>query len=411
MKRIELSAPRIDRLIESTEKGIGIVDKNILELIRPIIETMERIEVQDDDETRKVWFEAPRGDIADFGDYNEYLEDGEVDDHDDFIELWQGYYPNPTKWYRFNQSKYQENYYFTIGPDTYFQTGIPVDENKIGKIPRELLLWIRSKAEETMDKLVSDEEGYNKYVEEKLPHEKRFGKVLRSDLWEVFPKERDQVRGDLSDKDIEKLEGIISEPIKTIEKMTAGSFYDICRICYLANGYERVTGPNMTAREMYRVMADGRDCGLGEIDLDSEEAFLEWHHHGSHCGGHPFEICSGGNSTHISLYVHRENDGWRLTLVGSSRVRVLETVKMALALNKHGIPFELHESHEILRMLKGIDYVGIVPDWMTPRYCSSDFPSEERIHGFMNLWHEYKEIITEKATWYPLEKVRLRISK
>lgn len=154
-------------------------------------------------------------------------------------------------------------------------------------------------------------------------------------------------------------------------------------------------------------MADGRDCGLREVNLDSDEEFQNWYQNEGHCGGHPWEICRGGNSTHISLYVHRDEYEWMLILAGSSRVRAVETIHMALALHKHNIPFNLRDAEALYRMATGADYIGIVPEYITPRYCQSLFPKEDRIIDFMNLFEEDEAEVSKKTFWYPLDKIEL----
>jgi len=57
---------------------------------------------------------------------------------------------------------------------------------------------------------------------------------------------------------------------------------------------------------------------------------------------------------------------------------------------------------EILRMVTGSDYIGIVPDYHFPRYCHSLFPPEDRIIDFMNLGYEDTEDIIKYAYWYPV---------
>lgn len=61
------------------------------------------------------------------------------------------------------------------------------------------------------------------------------------------------------------------------------------------------------------------------MDAFSEEEFVQWLNNKTH-HGHPWEVCRGGNSTHISLYVYHDEDGFELTLAGSARTRTIETV-------------------------------------------------------------------------------------
>lgn len=154
-------------------------------------------------------------------------------------------------------------------------------------------------------------------------------------------------------------------------------------------------------------MADGRDAGLRNINGDSLKAFYEWYHGAERIGAHPWEICRGGNSTHISLFISEVQNKWETRLEGSSIVRIEETVRMAVALFENKIPFHLSDAEEIVRMVTGNDFIGIVPDTIFPRYCHSLFPREDTIIDFMNLGFD-KEIILniiKRTYWYPLEEI------
>lgn len=191
--------------------------------------------------------------------------------------------------------------------------------------------------------------------------------------------------------------------------MTASEFFRICEISYDANSYFRNLQIQLTPKEKYLKMADGRDGGLRELEENSQSAFKEWYHSSVWLGGHPWEICRGGNSTHISLYVSDIQGKWKVRLAGSSIVRVAETVKMAVALYDNGIPFELSDAENILRMVTGNDYIGIVPEYISPRYCHGLFPKEDQIIDFMNLGYDKDKTgkIVEKTYWYPLECISL----
>ncbi|MCK4855775.1 MAG: hypothetical protein KAT31_15960, partial [Bacteroidales bacterium] len=193
----------------------------------------------------------------------------------------------------------------------------------------------------------------------------------------------------------------------SIPGMSAGNFFRYCEICYDANDYFEDHGDGLSTKEKYRQMADGRCGGLTEINLNSEETFREWYHSEKITGAHPWEICRGGNSTHISLMVAETGNAWTLRLDGSSVVRVEETVRMAVALYNRRVPFILHKGEAILNMVTGEDYIGVVPDHVFPRYCHSFFPAEDRIIDFMNLGYEDPEKIIKNAFWYPLKPVFL----
>jgi hypothetical protein len=44
----------------------------------------------------------------------------------------------------------------------------------------------------------------------------------------------------------------------------------------------------------------------------------------------------------------------------------------------------LSDPEEIVRMITGTDYIGILPDNVVPRYCANLFPHEDRMIDFMN---------------------------
>jgi hypothetical protein len=265
---------------------------------------------------------------------------------------------------------------------------------------------------EVISGIKEDPGSYNSYVERYLPYQKRYGKILRKDFWDIFLEEKAHFGENLTPAMISILEKIVvqstgGEPLPELESMTSGDFLRYCELGYDANSCFSKESKELSPKEKYLGMADGRDCGLRNVDESSAGAFSDWYAHESHCGGHPWEIFRGGNSTHISLYVNRTETGWQLTLAGSSRVRVVETVKMACALYQAEIPFILRESREILRMVTGTDYIGIVPETIFPRYCHSHFPKEDQIIDFMQLGSEFKTEIITKADWYSPEELKL----
>lgn len=237
------------------------------------------------------------------------------------------------------------------------------------------------------------------------------------DFWDILGDETFRPDIGLGMELIEKLKVAVGGTVKgepeLLDEMTSGEFIRLCEICYEANNYFKNQDKVLSPLEKYLNLADGRDAGLRKIDPESPQAFHDWYHSGSTMGAHPWEICRGGNSTHISLFISEKNGKWAVRLAGSSIGRVEETARMAVALHENKIPFELWEAEEIVRMVTGDDFIGIVPDTVFPRYCHSLFPKEDRIIGFMNLGFEkeYVPKIVEKTFWYPLEEIKLIVAK
>ena len=124
--------------------------------------------------------------------------------------------------------------------------------------------------------------------------------------------------------------------------------------------------------------------------------------------GHPWEVCRGGNSTHISLYVMSDERGWWLALAGSSYERSVETIRFYLALTQQRLPIFLYDWCALDTMLNGRDYIGIVPEGIIPRYCSDMFPEEEML-SYMNLPWENTNDVIKAVIWYSLNDVKLKV--
>lgn len=415
-----LKAPDSDLILEifSNAGNIKIKSLVLYDLILEIYATVKPIKPQTEykDIIREIYITADRGSIKDFGNYKEYRDEEIVENYNDFLQLYKDTYPEKVKWYKIIFVEYSKNIYISVdskiqisieitGKD-YEITGLSIDNEH----SRKLLQWIHSGIKKEVSALKKNPEAYNKYIQEKLSYRKRTGKIKRITFWEGI-------------SSIERLDKLLGKEIisdfeayiasydanRFITEMSANDFYRYCEICYDANDYFKNIENKLTSKEKYLKMADGRDESLRNIEENSREAFNNWYKNKSSGGGHPWEICRGGNSTHISLFVHKYDKGFQLRLAGSSRVRVAETVRMAVALAEKKIPFILSDANEILRMIKGTDYIGIVPENVLPRYCHSFFPAEDKIIDFMNPWHdkEIYEFIEKNAVWYKIKIIEL----
>ena len=357
---------------------------------------------------REIWVRAERGDIEAYGNYDEWYDCGEVENYDDFIKSWLADYPNETKWYHIEAIETEgghqavvinERFVFQVTPNQ--EKGFPHNTSILAKW---LLASVKSVIEQLKDGI------YLEFVRHNLPVELRTGTILQSDLWEIYPKQRTRFFDGLSDKDIEEVKSFIEKqpqegykPFGRIHSVTANDFFDYCAIGYKAMSYE---WQGMTSRELYYRYADGRDEGLSEIDATSPCAFSKWLNDKHRGGGHPWEVCRGGNSTHIALQVGNDDKGYFLYLSGSSYGRANETLKFFLALSRVGLPVYLHDSDIFLKRVKGTEKIGVMPQCVIPKYCESAFP-DEKIISFMNLPYENTETVASKCVWQDIKEVHL----
>ena len=186
--------------------------------------------------------------------------------------------------------------------------------------------------------------------------------------------------------------------------------------------------------------ADRRDEGLtgkgdiihrgnSGIDLNSPVAWDAWYHHREIHGGHPWEVCRGGNSTHVDLFVldSRQEADWDLHLgkitreeaeriqkeggyyfavAGAAWNRSVEAVNFYVAIHDAGLPVVLRKAEAILARFRGEDIVGIVPHDITPRYCEGMFP--EKYGTILDFIHVYDgDLWRDQIEWLPEEQAKL----
>lgn len=399
-----LKAPRIDYFVGVLSNRNGnayTYDETTQATIKEIFECLHTITPVLQNDVYELWITAERGALEDYGDYEELLAYGEVDSYSEFESLWQEEYPSETVIYRLRAVENLRNGY--MGLLINHRMVIEVDPRKEHGAFLDISdfsAWLLSEVKRCC--ALAENGTYNAYADSIVPYEKRIGIIRRSEYWEIFPVERERFFENISRTDIDEFIGYINEnaPISAMPEMTADTFYHCCALGYAAMGYDC---SGMTPKELYLKYADGRDDGLSEIDGDSAEAFSNWYH-GRDRIGHPWEVCRGGNSTHISLYVYMDENGFYFSLSGSAESRCIETVKFYLALRRAGYPVKMHEGELLVQRFLGNEKIGIVPDDVASCYCHGYFP-KEHIIDFMNLPLEKREEVIARAEWQPLPNV------
>ena len=150
---------------------------------------------------------------------------------------------------------------------------------------------------------------YAKEIIDEMPYYMKTGTVNRDVAWKALHgKPLDNVYAEFSFPSMKRFMELaeasdLSKTSERLEEMTADLFFKCCYAGYEKNGYD-IKG--LTPKEAYDKYADGRDGGLIEIDEESPEAFRNWYDDTNRYGGHPWEVCRGGNSTHVSLYICKD---------------------------------------------------------------------------------------------------------
>lgn len=304
-------------------------------------------------------------------------------DHDGPDPVWLLWLHVPRGWWRLRVSRYAERYYVSFGDEAQFsidETGKTISGVSLRyDEDRAFLTWLAGRVPREVAVMLRDPVAYRRDIRRRLPLRHRLGLVKRRFVWEALSAAYRPDR-ELGAKKLREFERLVGRPPaeKTHDTLTLEQYLSACAIAWGAVGYAQWIRPGMSPREQYKAMADGRDEGLLSVPAGSAAALVTWAE-GGRRGGHPFEICRGGNSTHITLGFFRHAGGWQLYLEGGSTGRMVETARMALALDRAGVPFVLRRGEEMVHKLKGEDDLGVVPEMYRGGYAAQLFPEGERV--------------------------------
>ena len=416
-------APEIDHLISQIERRGGISGSEICKcqerrLMEQIGEELSILDDSDDDTNITLWFTAERGSIEQWKSYEEAVDYEEVESREEYQKLWLDYYPDEIKFYEFCYRKHGDFIGIFLGERGLLESRqkLTEDEPSVWADYIPLLQWTLEQVRITIQQILAGE--YDSFIKSNLPYYYRTGTIARRDLWQI---EKDRKKFDLAgwkdelltDEEICIFKQLVEEQKSfndddfILEGMTAAKYFAYCRIGYEANKIAQCRDFDADV-DLYKCLADGRDDGLTNIDLNSPEEFIRWKSGELQVfnGHHPWEVLRGGNSTHVNFGVtHRGNvkDG-RFYLYLAGLHRPGEVIRFFIALRQHNIMVELEDMDELLARCLGTDRVGIVPNGVFPRYCEGMFPGE-KVVDFMNIhhWEENYAEIVEKASWHEID--------
>lgn len=411
----KLTQPEVDHYIHwldhmgyrSMEWAVSY-DVRSCQMLEKLFGLLRRLRPVSESGARSLWIRARRGDMEDFakhyGSYEELLGDGSVQTREQYVNHWKSMFPDDVEWYELTAVEEPEIDY--RGVFLHHRYVLELDGRKEACGPAwdvsPFLEWLLESVEFCMEAL---EAGiYNTVVRQELPPMHRTGTISRKDLWRIYPESKKEYFSKITQNEIEFfLADGVSDRSKVgrLKKMTANDFFRFCALGYKANGY---SSAGLSPREQYLRYADGRHGGLTDIAPDSPAAFAAWYAGEERLGAHPWEVCRGGNSTHVDLYVLRDEKGYCLCVAGTSTWRSVEAIKFFLALHHAGLPVVIQEAELLKARLLGTEKIGIVPHGVTPAYCQSYFPNE-KIEIFENLSDERAEEMAALCSWQPVPPV------
>ena len=408
-KNKKLTAPQVENYrnwLGASGHSARDCNAETIAALPALFEEVKKVSPYYDNGIRELHFKVERGPIEDFANYEEMLADGEVKNRKEFEKSWLDWFPDEFQWYTF--SFFEEDGYKSIFVNHRLVIEVRRDYNpdSWGVDAVEFVEWMTSQIKECVSDI---REGiYNERIRKELPPGLRFGTMTRKALWEVYPPEKEEYFKNITASDVADFIQLMNaepeeRPTGCLPEMSAAVFFQACAMGYRANGYEE--SEVLSPKELYRKYADGRDEGLMELPEESAEAFAHWYEHRER-GGHTWEVCRGGNSTHVSLYVSHSEQGFFFTVDGKSWGRSVEAINFYLAIHRAGLPVVIYEGRKLAERLTGEDKIGVVPDGIFPRYCESYFP-DDHILDFMNLPYENRERFAARVNWRDEPEMRL----
>lgn len=450
----KLVAPNIDKLLCYFDKGHmnpSAPSPAIIEAMAPLFAALSSLApLKENEEVKSIWLRIPRGEINDFDSYDELVDQEIVSNYEEYENYWLTEYPEKIKWYKLviveSSNKKGKicfravcvNHQMIISASLEHGLG---NENWKDEAVIILCKMLTVAARNSMELLKDGV--YNKIVNNSLPYQFRCGVVKRSAVWSADPSMKECIFEGMTKAFFERFKELLrfgendEKKIVPLKTMTGNDFLKACSIGYKACGY---TGTELSLTEQYILHADGRDEGLtgkgdrmhrenGGIDLNSSVAWDQWYHHRTYMGGHPWEVCRGGNSTHVDLYVcdsrlesdwdlklgkitvaeaeeRRKNGGYYFCVAGNAWTRAVEAVKFYVSIHDAGFPVLFRDADNILSRFLGDDLIGIVPHETIPTYCESMFPNHYgKILDFMHVYDD--DIWIRDIEWLPEKEAEL----
>lgn len=398
-----MKAPKLDFLLDvfgDKSYNPDSYDVKVKEKINRLYDLLDKIKPIGDDEYRVLYFSADRGNIEDYGDYEELKNNGEVSSYEEFESYFSEEYPDELCWYKISFSRYKNYRMISINSKIIVYADMDQDAYFESSQLQELMDYLIVKVNECIDMLKEDT--YNEYILKNYSYKNRFGVIKRSDYWKIYPDVKNNLLNNISQEEMDYFINNASDNIdKRINNMTSGKYFECVKLAYEVNDYDIF---NKTNKELYLKYADGRDEGLSEIDDNSSEEFDKWFHDDIRFGGHPWEIIVGHHFARVNLGVGCDDSGYYLTLDGRIILRKIEIAKIFNILSKNNVAVRVYNSDIIKEAFKGNDYIGVVPNDILPIECGGYFKEYKPVEFI----HMEDEKMFKYIKWEGLEKIELK---
>ena len=327
-----------------------LLEGESLDIAWQIHKELQVFEPCGDDDNRTIWLEVPRGCISDWMSYEEAVCYEDVHDEEDYVEAWKVSHPRETEWLKVMTSVYDGNIFLRLfDGESCFGLYRSKDIGSCSKEkPSEYLALLLNEIRLLKERIISDPESYNEYVEKNLPKQKRTGRISRKELNRILPWYKEEIE---NQEEVEKiLQDCIECSGEPLERMTIRIYCKYYRIAYEAYA-ERHDFEAKDDIEFYT------KCAHKSIDdklsLDSEKDFKKFAY--DHYG----EL----GLTRMNLYAcdYDVPGKWVFHFAVSYSAWLWDALKIAKALYESGAPLQISSAERTLAALQERDYVRLTP--------------------------------------------------
>ena len=138
--------PWVENTLDFLKGSPSYTNPGIHRLQHEIFREMGHSEPASEGEIRHIGIEVPRGSPEDYCDPEVFIDEGIVNDHDEFEREWMDLFPDESKWYRLATTQHKGIKYIFINNDLIFRFKDQIDRNQVREdddyYVTPFLIWI-----------------------------------------------------------------------------------------------------------------------------------------------------------------------------------------------------------------------------------------------------------------------------
>ena len=188
-----MTAPKLDfliRVLDNRNYNPESYDAKVKEKIDKLYDLLDKIKPLSDDEYKILYFSAEKGNILEYGDYEELK------------AMFNEEYPDDIIWYKMTSTLYKNYRMISINSKNVIYADMDSENTNFENYQiQELLDFLITKVKDCIQRLKDGT--YNNYISKNYSYKNRFGVINRKDYWNLFPKTRKNLLNEISQEEMD----------------------------------------------------------------------------------------------------------------------------------------------------------------------------------------------------------------